>query len=141
MDPEADRYFRGVLGVPSNATPDQITERFQALAKIYHPDHSGTEATAAQFVKIRDAYMALTGREVPQEFRFGTPGGSITPSQGGKLARRELAMELSRRSMAALGAMSTQSKKIDVALTKPNQYLGGWAAPPWGPKKKRRAEE
>ncbi len=45
-----------VLGLPPNATPDQIKRRYRALAKRYHPDHGGDQR---QMQRIIAAYELL----------------------------------------------------------------------------------
>jgi DnaJ-domain-containing protein 1 len=46
-----------VLGLPPNATPEQIKRRYRALAKRYHPDRGGD---ARQMQRIIAAYEILT---------------------------------------------------------------------------------
>jgi preprotein translocase subunit Sec63 len=46
-----------VLGLPSNATPDQIKRRYRKLAKRYHPDCGGDPK---QMQRIIAAYETLT---------------------------------------------------------------------------------
>ena len=45
-----------VLGLPPNATPQQIKRRYRALAKRHHPDHGGDPR---QMQKIIAAYEFL----------------------------------------------------------------------------------
>ncbi len=45
-----------VLGLPSNATPQQIKRRYRALAKRFHPDRGGDPK---QMQKIIAAYEIL----------------------------------------------------------------------------------
>lgn len=47
-----------VLGVSINATEDQITLAFRALAKKFHPDNSDT-GDNVQFARIRNAHYML----------------------------------------------------------------------------------
>ncbi len=46
-----------VLGLPSNATPQQIKRRYRTLAKKYHPDRGGNQQ---QMQRIIAAYEYLT---------------------------------------------------------------------------------
>jgi preprotein translocase subunit Sec63 len=46
-----------VLGLPPNATPDQIKRRYRKLAKRYHPDCGGDPK---QMQRIIAAYETLT---------------------------------------------------------------------------------
>ncbi len=45
-----------VLGLPANATPQQIKRRYRALAKRYHPDHGGDHQ---QMQRLIAAYNLL----------------------------------------------------------------------------------
>lgn len=48
------------LGLDRDATPEEITLRYRALARENHPDHHpGDEGKAAQFKKIAQAYSFL----------------------------------------------------------------------------------
>ncbi len=46
-----------VLGLPANATPQQIKRRYRALAKRHHPDRGGDQQ---QMQRIIAAYQYLT---------------------------------------------------------------------------------
>ena len=46
-----------VLGLPPNATPQQIKRRYRTLAKKYHPDRGGNQK---QMQRIIAAYEYLT---------------------------------------------------------------------------------
>lgn len=46
-----------VLGLPPNATPQQIKRRYRSLAKRYHPDRGGDQQ---QMKRIIAAYEFLT---------------------------------------------------------------------------------
>lgn len=52
-----------VLGLPPNATPDQIKRRYRALAKRYHPDRGGDQR---QMQRIIAAYEFLV--KEPQKY-------------------------------------------------------------------------
>lgn len=52
---------RAVLGVPDDATPDEIRRAFRRLAKRHHPDRAGDDPAAGRrFREIREAYEELT---------------------------------------------------------------------------------
>jgi DnaJ like chaperone protein len=57
-----------VLGVPRNASREEIKSAFRRLALMFHPDNQAgieeeeREKTSQTFVKIRDAYRELTRR-------------------------------------------------------------------------------
>lgn len=55
---------RAVLGVPTDATPDEIRRAFRRLAKRHHPDRAaGDSGAAARFRAIRAAYEALSASD------------------------------------------------------------------------------
>jgi curved DNA-binding protein CbpA len=55
-----DRTHYEVLGVPENATQDQIRSAYRKLVLQYHPDRSGTKSTTDIFVEIVEAYSVLS---------------------------------------------------------------------------------
>lgn len=50
-----------VLGLPSNATPQQIKRRYRTLAKRYHPDRGGDQR---EMQRIIAAYELLSKEHV-----------------------------------------------------------------------------
>ena len=58
-----ENYYQ-ILGVPPNASQEQIKEHFRFLAQAYHPDKFATSAhkkhAEAAFKKINDAYQVLS---------------------------------------------------------------------------------
>jgi hypothetical protein len=61
------RRARRVLGVASNAGPDDIRRAFRAHAQVAHPDHGGTADTFAEVVAAFEAlkYAPVRGRVLP----------------------------------------------------------------------------
>ncbi|XP_057974122.1 chaperone protein dnaJ 1, mitochondrial isoform X2 [Malania oleifera] len=58
------RDYYGILGVPNNASRDEIKKAFHALAKKYHPDSNKNNPSAKRkFQQIRDAYETLQDSE------------------------------------------------------------------------------
>jgi len=57
-----------VLGIPENATREEIKAAYRRLVKLHHPDNfaSGTESqqkmAAEKFIEIQNAYEALLGK-------------------------------------------------------------------------------
>jgi hypothetical protein len=56
-----------VLGLPSGATPEQITRAYRHLARVTHPDVTGATDPAAgdRFAAISDAYQRLVAAPSP----------------------------------------------------------------------------
>ena len=55
-----------VLGVPSNASPEDLHDAYRRLVKQHHPDHNGGTAEATRrFQEIQEAYDELRNRPAP----------------------------------------------------------------------------
>lgn len=61
-----------VLGVPHNASEDEIKSAYRRLAKKYHPDLNPGDPTAAQ--KMNEVNQAYDRIKNPQSYRQSTPG-------------------------------------------------------------------
>jgi len=59
-------YYR-VLGVHSNATPEEIKSAYRAKSRATHPDQGGS---AAAFEEVKGAYQVL--RDVDKRFKRGS---------------------------------------------------------------------
>ena len=53
----ADNYY-DILGVPKDATQDQIKKAYRKLAHKYHPDKGGGDES--MFKKVNQAYQVLS---------------------------------------------------------------------------------
>lgn len=49
-----------ILGLPRNATPEQIRAAYRRLARQFHPDVSTQPDAASRFAAVADAYERLT---------------------------------------------------------------------------------
>lgn len=73
-------YYQ-ILGVPKQATPDEIKKAFHKLAHKYHPDKKGGDE--AKFKEVNEAYQVLSDngkraqydRFGQSDFGGGQPGG------------------------------------------------------------------
>ncbi len=69
--------YYNILGVPKNASEDDIKKAYRKLAMQFHPDKNpGKEAWANEkFKEINEAYGVLGNQEKRQQYdRFGTVG-------------------------------------------------------------------
>ncbi len=83
-----DRDFYEVLGIPKEATADQIKKAYRALARQHHPDLNPENKTQAEvkFKEVQQAYDILSEPEKRQLYdRFGHAAfesGSAGPRAG-----------------------------------------------------------
>ncbi|MBI4023188.1 J domain-containing protein [Candidatus Berkelbacteria bacterium] len=65
----AKDYYR-ILGVPRNASADELKRAYRKLAQAHHPDKGGD---SARFKEISEAYQVLSDAEKRQAYdQFGT---------------------------------------------------------------------
>ncbi|XP_044474802.1 chaperone protein dnaJ 1, mitochondrial-like isoform X2 [Mangifera indica] len=68
----SQRGYYEVLGVPGNASQDEIKKAFYALAKKYHPDANKNNPSAKRkFQEIRDAYEVLRDSTKRAQYDMG----------------------------------------------------------------------
>ena len=69
------KNYYNILGVPENASNDQIKKAFKDIAKKEHPDRGGDEA---KFKEANEAYDTLKDTKKRQEYdairKYGQPG-------------------------------------------------------------------
>ncbi len=69
------RDYYEVLGVPKNASKDEIKSAFRKLAKKYHPDISKEENAEEKFKEVQEAYSVLSDDNKRQRYdQFGHAG-------------------------------------------------------------------
>jgi molecular chaperone DnaJ len=77
----AKRDYYEVLGIPRDASPDDIKAAFRRLARQYHPDVSQEENAEEHFKEINEAYSILSDPDKRGAYdRFGHAG---VQNQGG----------------------------------------------------------
>jgi len=72
----ADKDYYKILGVPRNASKDQIKKSYRELARKYHPDlNPNDKSSEEKFKKIQEAYEVLSKDEKRKQYdMFGTTG-------------------------------------------------------------------
>ena len=71
----AQRDYYEVLGVPRNATNDDLKQAFRRLARQYHPDVNKSPDAEEQFKEINEAYAILSDPDRRAAYdRFGHAG-------------------------------------------------------------------
>jgi molecular chaperone DnaJ len=76
------RDYYEILGVPRNASKDDIKRAFRQLARQYHPDVSNEADAEARFKEINEAYQVLSDDDKRAAYdRFGHAG--VGPMPGG----------------------------------------------------------
>ncbi len=75
----AQRDYYEVLGVPRNASPEDIKAAFRKLARQYHPDVSQEANAEEHFKEINEAYAVLSDADKRAAYdRFGHAGVQST---------------------------------------------------------------
>ncbi|MDD3260296.1 MAG: molecular chaperone DnaJ [Oscillospiraceae bacterium] len=79
---EKKDYYE-VMGVPKNASEEEIKKAYHKLAKKYHPDlHPGDKEAEAKFKELNEAYEVLSNKDKRARYdQFGHAG--VDPNFGG----------------------------------------------------------
>lgn len=71
----SNRDYYEILGVPRNASPEEIKASFRRLARQYHPDVNKEEGAEEKFKEINEAYGVLSDAEKRARYdRYGKEG-------------------------------------------------------------------
>jgi curved DNA-binding protein CbpA len=72
MATQRKQDYYDVLGLPRNASPDDIKKAFRRLAMQYHPDRNKESEAEARFKEVNEAYEVLSDPERRAMYdRFG----------------------------------------------------------------------
>ncbi|MBN2210460.1 MAG: DnaJ domain-containing protein [Sedimentisphaerales bacterium] len=84
----AKKDYYDVLGVSRTASPEEIKKAYRRLARKYHPDVTGNDATAAEkFKEVQEAYDVVGDPEKRRTYdRFGHVGSAGVGNAGGPWA-------------------------------------------------------
>ena len=105
MAMDSKGYYKA-LGVPENATQDQIKQAFRKLSLKWHPDRwvNGTDEekkkAEEEFKRINEAHTVLSDEKKRQQYDSGFEEGDFGPGDGGF----DPMMDWLRRNMGGFGA-------------------------------------
>lgn len=74
----ANKDYYEILGIPKDASPEDVKKAYKKLAKKYHPDlNKGDKRAEDRFKEINEAYAVLGNAKNRENYdRFGTVDGS-----------------------------------------------------------------
>ncbi len=76
--------YYAILGVPKNATQEEIKRAYKRLARQYHPDVNKSPGAEARFKEINEAYAVLSDPEKRKIYdTYGTTTPPPPPPPGG----------------------------------------------------------
>jgi curved DNA-binding protein len=84
--------FYDTLGIPRNASADEIQRAYRKLARRYHPDVNSDPGAEERFKEISEAYQVLSDPEQRRRYdRFGSDFRRVAESAGDQVRTRRTA--------------------------------------------------
>src|SRR6266850_747988 len=121
MAKTADYY--DLLGVPRNATPDQIRSAYRKLAKQHHPDVGEAPDGAERFKVITEAYEVLSDSERRQRYDMFGNGQGLGDFGIGDLFETFFGSEFRRREPR--GPMRRADLRMEIEIQLIDAVKGG----------------
>src|SRR6202171_5605262 len=115
--------FYELLGVPRNATPDQIRSAYRKLAKQHHPDVGEAPDGAEHFKVITEAYEVLSDPERRQRYDMFGNGQGLGDFGIGDLFETFFGSEFRRREPR--GPMRGADLRMEIELELIDAVKGG----------------
>ena len=129
----AGRDFYEILGVPRNASQDEIQRAYRQLARTYHPDVNSDPAAEERFKDISEAYDVLSDPQTRRRYdAFGADFRQVPEDVDPEAWRRSRAGADAGTGRARSGGFSYGTGGIDIEDLLGGLF-GGRAGRGWGP--------
>src|SRR2546427_8352221 len=116
--------YYGLLGLPRNATEEQIRSAYRKLARQYHPDVNKDAGSAEKFKQITEAYEVLSDAERRQRYdMFGSAQGGLGDFGIGDLFETFFGSEFRRREPR--GPMRGADLRMEIEIELIDAVQGG----------------
>ena len=129
----ADRDFYQILGVPRNASQDEIQRAYRKLARTHHPDVNNDPGAEDRFKDVSEAYSVLSDPQTRRRYdAFGADFRQVPEDVDPEASRRAQAGARAGAAQASRGGFSYGNGDIDFEDLLGGLF-GGRAGRGWGP--------